>query len=106
MFRIGAELSAVATASSGYGLWGATLTGRMIMWSSVDGELGLAWGIGIGHGARILDHQLRPSATLVPYSHVGVESRWHVGSGVLLGLEVLFEHLSVLSGGLSIGYAL
>jgi len=108
MLRLGGEVSAVASGSSGTAVIGGWLIGRMAMWQNDSGALELAWGLGLGHAAPILDEFLRTdtSDSLMHYSYVGLETRWHVGSGVMLGVEALFEHLSVVTLNLTLGYRL
>lgn len=94
----------MADGSTGYGLWGVTFIGRMTAWGDDRGEFNLVWGLGVGHAADILSDFGINEGALQPYGHVGVETRWHLGGDVLLGVEALFEHFSVITLALNLGY--
>jgi hypothetical protein len=96
-FQLGLEITSVVTDNENYRLVGGYVRGEGRIYNGSVFDLDLVFGVGLGTGPAILSPDLVPESDIVPWGELGLHMAWQLSSGFGMHLDILGEHLGVIS---------
>ncbi len=94
--RTGVELSGVL-APSGYRLIGGYVTVAGALYAGSTYRLEIVTGVGVGTAPPILSEDLDTEHGVTVWAQLGLRNRWSVTDSFVLGIDIVDEHLSVVT---------